>query len=141
MKKTVKPEKKIELNQFLKLLRDPNRFKKIEDGWVRDSLLGIEWGPSSAEEMTWAKAKDYCANLGGRLPEVNELQSLVDYSRRDPVIDTTFFKDTKSSWYWTGTEVAGGSTSAWCVRFSYGYVGNFNKGNGYYVRPVRASQC
>jgi len=140
MKKVAKKETRIEVNQFLKLLRDPNRFKKLKDGWVRDIILGIEWGPSSEESMTWDKAKEYCAKLGGRLPEVNELQSLVDYSKRDPAIDKNLFPDTKSSWYWTGTEVAGGSVSAWLVGFGGGYVYRYFKGFSSYVRPCRVSQ-
>jgi len=136
----MKKVKKSEVNQFLKLLRDPNRFKKLDDGWVRDNLCGIEWGPSSEERMPWAKAKDYCAKLKGRLPEVNELQSLVDYSKHDPAIDKSLFPDTKSSWYWTGTKVAGGFGYAWLVTFDYGDVANSGKGDDGYVRPCRASQ-
>ena len=140
MKKVKKSESKVEVNQFLKLLRDPNRFKKLDDGWVRDSLCGIEWGPSSEDRMPWAKAKDYCAKLKGRLPEVNELQSLVDYSKHDPAIDKSLFPDTKSSWYWTGTEVAGGSGYAWGVGFYGGLVGYDFRASSSYVRPCRASQ-
>ena len=130
----------IKKGKFLKLLRDPNRFKTLEDGWVRDALLGVEWGPTSEKEMPWETAKEYCAKLGGRLPEVNELQSLVDYSKRSPAINADVFKDTKSSWYWTGTEVAGFSVLAWIVYFSNGYVGYYSKGTSSYVRPCRVSQ-
>lgn len=126
---------------FLKLLRDPNRFKKLEDGWVRDTLAGVEWGPSSEERMTWSKAKEYCGKLGGRLPEVNELQSLVDYSKHDLAIDKKFFPDTNSSWYWTNTEVAGYSYYAWVVGFYNGGVNDSSKDYDSYVRPCRASQC
>ncbi|MFA7718262.1 MAG: DUF1566 domain-containing protein, partial [Candidatus Absconditabacterales bacterium] len=78
---------------FLKLLRDPNRFKKLEDGWVRDSLLGVEWGPSSQQEMNFKKAQAYCNKLKCRLPEVNELQSIVDYRNYNPAINKDFFPD------------------------------------------------
>lgn len=86
-----KQEQKIVVHDkptFIKLLRDPNRFKKLENGWVRDSLLGVEWGPSSKESMTFKKAQAYCKELKVRLPEVNELQSLVDYTKNGPAIDT-----------------------------------------------------
>ena len=136
-----KSEVKVEVivSPFMKLLRDPNRFKKLPDGWVRDTLVGVEWGPSSDKYLTFSQAQEYCAKLGGRLPEVNELQSLVDYTKRDPAIDKTLFPYTKSSWYWTGTELAGSSSSAWCVNYG-GFVVNGNKDIGGYVRPVRASQ-
>ena len=126
---------------FIKLLRDPNRFRKLEDGWVRDSLLGIEWGPSSRESMTFKQAQAYCKKLKARLPEVNELQSLVDYTKYDPAIDTSIFADTVSNWYWSGTTHAGHSDYAWIVSFYNGFVNWYNKGYSNYVRPVRPSQC
>jgi hypothetical protein len=141
-----KDEKKIKtkveeiVSPFLKLLSDPNRFQKLEDGWVRDKLCGIEWGPTSRSEMDFEDAQAYCAKLGGRLPEVNELQSLVDYSRKEPATNTDIFPDTKTSWYWSGTTQARYDDCAWCVGFNNGNVNNNNKDNDNYVRPVRASQ-
>lgn len=127
---------------FIKLLNDTNRFKKLKDGWISDSLLGIEWGPSSEEYMAFKKAQTYCKKLGGRLPEVSELQSLVDYSKLSPAIDTTFFKDTKTDgWYWTGTDYAGDSGNSWMVCFYSGGVGWSYEGRNDCVRPVRPSQC
>jgi len=118
------------------------RFKTLSNGWVLDKALGIEWGPSSEKRMNFSEAEKYAAEKSGRLPTVKELRSLIDYDRRDPAIDTQFFKDTKSDdWYWTGTLLAGDSVRAWCVDFNYGYVYNGHKGVGFYVRPVRASQC
>jgi len=125
---------------YLKMLRDSNRFKNLKDGWVRDSLLGVEWGPSSANEMDWKAAKEYCKKLGGRLPEINELQSLVDYRNYVPAINKEVFSDTKTSWYWSGTTHAGYSGYAWIVGFNGGYVSNYGKDSSYYVRPVRSSQ-
>ena len=125
----------------MRLLRDPNRFKKLKDGWIRDSLLGVEWGPSSDEIMNFESAQKYCSEQGGRLPEVNELHTLANYSQKKPAIDTAFFKDTKTNdWYWTGTEVAGVSSCAWCVDFDDGFVDFFGKDGTFCVRPVRSSQ-
>jgi hypothetical protein len=126
------------MTTLLKQIKDPKRFTKLDDGWVRDRFIGVEWGPSSDKEMTWVKAKKYCVKMGGGLPEVNELQSLIDYSNHSPTIDTAIFPDQKPSWYWSGTEVAGNSGFAWIVLFLYGYVTSGNKcGNGC-VRPCRA---
>ena len=80
------------------------------DGTVTDTSTGLMWqqaGPSSA--MTWEQALAYCEelNLGGytdwRLPTKKELRSLVDFSRYDPSINTTYFPDTVSSFYWSST--------------------------------------
>lgn len=121
---------------------ESGRFKKLNDGWVLDKALGIEWGPSSTKRFDWEDAKKYAAEQGGRLPTVKELRSLVDYDRREPAIDTQFFGDTKTDdWYWTGTPVAGYSSDAWCVFFGSGGVSISSKDCNSCVRPVRASQC
>lgn len=125
---------------FSKMLLDPNRFKKLKNGWVRDSLLGLEWGPSSDKEKDWKDAQEHCKKLGGRLPEINELQSLVDYRNYSPAINKEVFHDTKSSWYWSGTTNAGYSDGAWVVTFGNGTVDDCYLGNVSYVRPVRSSQ-
>jgi hypothetical protein len=117
------------------------RFRKLPDGWVLDKMTGREWGPSSEKTMNFEAANKYCEELGGRLPTRMELISLIDETKYDPSIDTQFFKDTKSSWYWTGTDYAGNSSCAWCVGFDNGGVFNGNEDGDSYVRPVRASQC
>ena len=120
-------------------LNNPNRFKVLEDGWIQDNYTGLQWGPSSKEYMTLNKADKYCVKLGGRLPDVHELHSLVDYTKEDPAINE-IFKDTKSSYYWTRTRTSWSKACAWCVGFYDGYVFNFDEDSGYYVRPVRVSQ-
>ena len=117
------------------------RFKILSDGWIRDKALGKDWGPSSDKRMNFAEAGKYVEEKGGILPTVKELRSLIDYDRKNPAIDTDFFGDTKTDdWYWTGTMVAGSSSFVWCVDF-FGNVCDCNEDYGYYVRPVRPSQC
>lgn len=116
------------------------RFERLFDGWVRDQETGLDWGPSSLEAMTNAKAQEYCKNLGGRLPSVDELQSILDRTMHNPACDKKVFKDVKPEWYWTSTKYAGNSSCSWCVSFSYGRVNFINEFNDCCVRPVRASQ-
>jgi len=117
-----------------------SRFKVLNDGWIQDKDLGIDWGPSSEKTMNHEKAEKWSKDKGGRLPTIEELRSIIDYERREPAIDADIFKDTKRSWYWTNTPVAGYPEDAWCVGFSYGIVDSYGKGIDGYVRPVRASQ-
>ena len=112
------------------------------------------WQQDTAPETyTWQEALSYCENLtlashnDWRLPNVNELQSLVDYERwYGPAINTTYFPNTQSSYpsgYWSSTTNAGDpyGACAWLVGFYYGGVGYDVKSGGYYVRAVRAGQC
>lgn len=118
-----------------------NRFRPLNDGWVLDMALNLEWGPTSKKDLNYADAEKYCADLGGRLPTVKELFSLVDHDKYDPAIDKDIFPDTKSAWYWTATPYKASFGYVWCVFFFNGYVGDGRKGLANCVRPVRASQC
>ena len=121
------------------MLHDSARFEKLSDGWIKDNLLGVDWAPSSEETMEFKKAQDYCVKQGGRLPEIEELQSLVDYRKHDPTINEIFADAKTDDWYWSGTDTAWNKNYAWCVGFVSGGVGGVKVGNNY-VRPVRASQ-
>lgn len=122
-------------------LKSSARFKELPDGWIKDLQTGLEWGPSSDKKVTFKEAEKFCAENGGRLPDIKELLSLVDYDRREPAIDKEFFPDTKhDDYYWSGKKVAGYSDLAWCVLFRSGSVVDDYVGYSSYVRPCRASQ-
>ena len=117
------------------------------DGTVTDTSTGLMWQQTaSSNGMTWELSLAYCEglNLGGhtdwRLPTIKELLSLVDYSRYNPAINTTYFPNTVSSFYWSSTTFAFGTDGAWGVGFYYGHDHMNNKNNSYYVRAVRGGQ-
>jgi hypothetical protein len=116
---------------------EEQRFVKLSDGWIKDKTTGLEWGPGSSNELKWEEAKKYCADKGGRLPTVRELEFLIDRTKHDPA---TTIPDMKSFWYWTSEELAGNSGGARVVGLGYGSVYGYNKDNNNYVRPVRFSQ-
>ena len=117
------------------------------NGTITDTGTGFMWQKATAPgTYTWEQALTYCENLtlGGysdwRLPNRNELQSIVDYSRYNPTIDTTFFPGTVASYYWSSTTGATSTGGAWDVGFDGGYVGGYGKTYGDYVRAVRGGQ-
>ncbi|MDD2653485.1 MAG: DUF1566 domain-containing protein [Candidatus Omnitrophica bacterium] len=125
---------------FLDKLKSPKRFKKLKDGWIRDKVLDLDWGPSSTTTMTWKDAEKYCKDQGGRLPELQELQALVDYSKRFPAINSIFSDIKTDDYYWSATLGAGFPGFAWYVSFYYGSVDYWNEDYNIYVRPCRSSQ-
>ncbi len=131
------------------------RFKRIsragKPAIVADALLGLQWGATLPERMTFAEAEAAIGKLNKerfagkndwRLPTFDELHSLVDRTKFKPACDSKAFPDTKIDWYyWTSTPVASDPGDvAWVVAFSYGDSDICGRGLRGYVRPVRASQ-
>ncbi len=113
------------------------------DAAVADANTGLMWLKTTLGPMTWAQALATCetGTWGGhddwRLPDRNELQSLVLYKRYNPAIDPQKFFDTYASAYWTATTNTPLPSKAWYVRFSDGAVSSADKSGSYYIRPVR----
>jgi hypothetical protein len=116
------------------------------DGTVSDTATGLTWQQGEAGAMTWEAALVYCENLDlaghddWRLPNRNELQSIVDYEKADPSIDTVFFPGAVSSAYWSATSEAYDGGGAWGAHFYGGPVYIFSKSYSYYVRAIRGGQ-
>ena len=113
------------------------------DGTVTDTSTGLMWQQETAGPMTWEEAISYCEglSLGGyndwRLPNRNELQSLVDYTHYWPAIDTAAFPNTVFSDDWASTSYASGTGYDWCVFFGNGGVYDSDKSFSVYVHAVR----
>ena len=73
------------------------------------------------------------------MPNVNELESLVDVSRASPAIASgaPFTNVTQANAYWSSTTYQGTPTYAWAVDFFVGSVYDGIKSSNYYVRAVR----
>ena len=131
------------------------------DGTITDVTTGLMWEKcsmgqtynsetngcdGSANHYTWQRALAECENfeLAGysdwRLPNRNELQSIIDYSQYTPAINTVYFPDTVSDGYWSSTTDAYVTSHARLVYFNYGYLGSSDKNDRNYVRAVRSAQ-
>ena len=123
------------------------------NGVVTDSLTRLQWQDDYSDNsdqipsLAWIDSIDYCENLtlagsnGWRLPSINELSSIVDYSKHESTINAIF--EFASSRYWSSTTSAGNDNAsyAWGVNFSVGtQSGGYRKSNSTYVRCVRAGQ-
>ncbi len=100
--------------------------------------------------MIWSTAITNCNQLvfdkyagydDWRLPNIKELQSIVDYGvRPPPAIDKTIFPNTSVGTYWSSTTCADSPGKAWYVD-GQGTVGSTDKSNNnLFVRPVRGGR-
>ncbi len=123
------------------------RFVDNGDGIVTDTFNGLMWQQATGGFMDWEDALYYCEGLSlaghddWRLPNRNELQSLVDYSAYKPIIDTEFFPDTELAEYHSSTTSAWAWSEAWFVDFSDCLITNDRKSKAQYVRAVRSGQA
>jgi hypothetical protein len=132
-----------------------SRFTANGDGTVTDRATGLIWkqcaeGLSGADcltgratTFTWQQALQHAEAAGSalwRLPNKEELTSLVDEVCYNPAINPRFFPNTPSDWFWSSSSYAGYADDAWLVSFRYGYVRNNNKDYALYVRLVRGRQ-
>ena len=117
------------------------------DGTVTDRFTGLMWQQAASEnQMDWETALSYCQDLSlagredWRLPNRNELQSLVD-KQPEPgayVCINQAFPNTLGEMYWTSTSNAIIPNAAYAVSFHLGVV--FARGSKdleYRVRAVR----
>jgi hypothetical protein len=102
-----------------------------------DKRTGLMWQDTSSSEMSYEEAEGYCTNLkldgfkDWYLPTIDELKSIVDYTKRPALVKG--FKHRDNNWYWTSTKRD--SDSFWIVNFSNGN-GNWYYDSGF-VRCVR----
>ncbi len=88
-----------------------NKFVDNQNGTVTDQASKLTWQQKDdGRTRDWKSALQYCQDLklGGsenwRLPSVKELQSIVDYSRKYPALDTRFLKlSDNKAWFWSST--------------------------------------
>ena len=135
-----------------------SRFQDNGNGTVTDLSTGLIWkqcaeglsgagcATGSAQGFTWqaalqhAEAEVFAGSDLWRLPNKNELASLVEQRCYSPAINERYFPNTPSNRFWSSSPYAGYSDSAWHVGFDDGHVYGYFKDFGRYVRLVRAGQ-
>ena len=132
------------------------------DGTVTHSRTGLMWqrcavgqywsGDScagTASKMTWSEAllagryfdiPLHNFNVDWRLPNVNELRSIVEAKCVNPSVNESIFPATDASNFWSASAKAGNSDAAWVVSFYTGSAYNNYKSSAHQVRLVRAGQ-
>jgi hypothetical protein len=118
---------------------------------VTDNLTGLMWPADAnlaAATRTWQQALDdanaltLCGFTDWRLPNVNELESLVNSETANlaTILISQGFTNVQANNYWSSTSRADSPANAWFVLMSDGYVSTRSKSDSHYVWPVRAGQ-
>ncbi len=134
------------------------RFTDNSNGTVTDNLTGLIWLKNAnfkAGSRTWAQALSDCATLnsgeGGltdgavegdwRLPNLRELQSLIDHGRSNPAIPSGHpFTGVQSASYWSSSTSEDNTTRARNVGLDDSLMSSGNKNDKHFVWPVRSGQ-
>ena len=118
------------------------KFKDNGDGTVTDVDTGLTWQQAHVKK-DWEAAIPYCEGLNHanhqdwRLPSYEELQTIVDKTKSNVMIDPIAFPETKPSLYWSATTFESNPHNAMVVDFSNGDVYSDEKIFSNYVRCIR----
>ena len=140
------------------------RFIDRGDGAVTDALTGLVWLQNAtctdtvggvnkeagtlkwSQALAWsnALASGKCGLTDGsvagdwRLPNLRELESLIDLSQSGPALPAVRpFLNVWSGYYWSSSTVALATSRAWTVNLNLGDPGRFGKATRQGVWPVR----
>jgi len=131
------------------------KYTSNDNGTITDNNTGLIWEKKTIANMfdvyTWGEAFDYVAALNAsnfagyrdwRLPNVRELQTIIDYENFGPAVSPEFDdcdngSCTVAAAYWSSTSVVAAPDLAWRVSFWDGFQLVGGKGFGMRVRAVR----
>ena len=124
----------------------------------------LRWSKKATKKMNWYDAKEYCKDLGGRLPTISELRTLIKNCpktetggpcgvtdsclswgkcRKEACDGCSYDDSGKYSvlrdpyWLWSSTLLSGGNGDAWFLDFYYGSVSDNRRYIKSGVRCVR----
>ena len=130
---------------------------EICNGTVTDNLTGLIWlqNANCFGTRNWTNAlsdvmnvdtgecglTDGSAEGNWRLPQIQELQSIIDYGRNYPALPANHpFLNVQLSNYWSSTTFTHDPGAAWFVSLPTGGVNGAYKNGEIYVWPVRGGQ-
>ncbi len=121
-----------------------------DDGSIHDQDTIYTWSAAvSGKVATLNGGGGFAGHTDWRLPNIHELQSLVNYGALSPALHAPFTAGcmggcaatacscSQASTYWSSTTYQNFPSAAWYVSFFDGLVLGDDKTNGYYVRAVR----
>lgn len=135
-----------------------NRFTENGDGTVTDTVTKLVWKRCSegaagdvceqgeAQIFTWEEAlkaaaeSRFTGKKDWRLPDIKELNSIIERQCTMPAINAIVFPATPTMSFWSSTSYAGNPAFAWNVYFPYGISDGNSKKFRFFVRLVRSAE-
>ena len=135
------------------------RYTDSGNGTVMDNKTNLMWkkcsegqtGSDCSGSITthnWQEALDIPQiynNSGGfasytdwRLPNIEELRSLITYNCYLPAINTNIFPNNSSPWFWSSSPIAFTQDGVWAINFDFGSGGHGFRHEIINVRLVRS---
>jgi len=131
-------------------------FAPNSDGTVTDNTTGLMWMRCSlgqdwngktcsgkAATFSWpdglkaASGYKFAGYTDWRLPNKNELESIVEGRCYSPAINNIIFPATPSAYFWSSSPYAGLAHGAWSIDFGDGTVNASVKSGAIHIRLVR----
>jgi hypothetical protein len=123
--------------------------KKSDDGSIHDKDTVYTWADAFAVHVAGLNAAAFAGHTDWRVPNVKELQSIVNYENSNPSVSPAFNTGcvasctvatcscTAAGFYWSSSTFAFVPTEAWVVGFFIGQVTTDSKNGTLFVRAVR----
>ncbi|PCI42820.1 MAG: hypothetical protein COB41_08685 [Proteobacteria bacterium] len=98
------------------------------------------WQSALQAVQTFNAAGGFAGFTDWRIPNIKELNSIVENQCSNPAINASIFPATVNSAYWSSSPYAGTATKVWLVNFGGGTDFTDIKSGNYPVRLVRGGQ-
>lgn len=122
--------------------------KQSFDGSIHDMNTSFKWDQAFAHVAEINKA-NFAGHNDWRLPNLRELESIVDYAKYDPAVATAFNNNctrgatvlsgscTANDFYWSSSPFPLNPKLAFRVIFDHGFTEDSDKRSTHHVRAVR----
>jgi hypothetical protein len=105
----------------------PNHFTDNGNGTITDNITGLIWQKAPyTDTLSWEQSLTYADTLSlsgtsdWRLPNIKELQSIIDVTIINPALNANFFVTGGAKKYWSSTSITNQTTRAWYLNAQFG---------------------